>query len=361
MRWHILRTLIWKELLRHLANRGGLMLAALLVVMALLLSVFGKRDNVSGSLVGGVQLCYVDFWKADPWIEYLHSHLPPGWQKRVQFRQVTKLPLQADSLVYPPATGAIQIRPNGRDKDGPRYKVSLWHASVDGGELAPFESWFWKETHHYFQLQAAKSLPAIEEERRQLKGGLDDQSTIATAMVVFALFFVCVYLLPSLTCEERERGVLLAQALSPASPLEILAAKFVVYPLLAVGLAALLSGIYSPAALTRSFYWLALGVAAFGSLGIGLTISSLARTQRTASMGALCYMFVVTLLLYIFQQTHLGALSYLFLEYYCPRVLQAALSGNVFAYHWGNLLGAALLTCGWAVAATVLFRRYGWQ
>jgi len=182
-----------------------------------------------------------------------------------------------------------------------------------------------------------------------------------TALVVFALFFVCVYLLPSLTCEERERGVLLAQALSPASPLEILAAKFLVYPVLAVGLAALLSGIYSPAALTRPFYWLALSVAAFGSLGIGLTISSLARTQRTASMGALCYMFVITLLLYIFQQTHLGALSYLFLEYYGPRILQAALSGTVLPYHWGNLMGAALLACGWAFAATTLFRRCGWQ
>ena len=49
------------------------------------------------------------------------------------------------------------------------------------------------------------------------------------------LFFVCVYLLPSLTCEERERGVLLAQALSPAAPREILAAKFLVLKVLRSG------------------------------------------------------------------------------------------------------------------------------
>jgi hypothetical protein len=361
MRWHILRTLIWKELLRHRANRGGLMLAALLVVAALLLSLFGKRETVGGSLVGGVQRCYVDYWEAGPWIEHLRKHVPPDLRQRVRFRDVLKRSGPDEDLVYPPGSGAIQIRPNGRDENGPRYKVSLWHASADGGELAPFEAWFWRESQNYFQLHAAASVPAIDEEHQQLKGGLDDQSTIATALVVFALFFVCVYLLPSLTCEERERGVLLAQALSPASPLEILAAKFLVYPVLAMGLAVALSGIYSPAALSRSFYWLALGVAAFGSLGIGLTISSLARTQRTASMGALCYMFVVTLLLYIFQQTQLGALSYLFMEYYCPRILQAALSGTVLAYHWGNLIGAAVLACGWAAAAEVLFRRYGWQ
>jgi hypothetical protein len=38
----------------------------------------------------------------------------------------------------------------------------------------------------------------------------------------------------SLTCEERERGILLAQALSPASAREILAAKFLFYPVFAL-------------------------------------------------------------------------------------------------------------------------------
>jgi hypothetical protein len=34
-------------------------------------------------------------------------------------------------------------------------------------------------------------------------------------------------------------------------------------------------------------------------MGIGLTIASLARTQRAASIGALCYLLVVGLLLFI--------------------------------------------------------------
>ena len=38
-------------------------------------------------------------------------------------------------------------------------------------------------------------------------------------------------------CEERERGVLLAQALSPASPLEIFAAKLLFYPAAGIALA----------------------------------------------------------------------------------------------------------------------------
>ena len=81
--------------------------------------------------------------------------------------------------------------------------------------------------------------------RDQGLGGkvLDFRAAIATGMVVFALYFACVYLLPTLNCEERERGVLLAQALSPASPAEILAAKFLFYPV-RHALAATLAAIY---------------------------------------------------------------------------------------------------------------------
>src|SRR5206468_477177 len=132
--------------------------------------------------------------------------------------------------------------------------------------------------------------------------GVDMQSSMTVGLVLFALFFSCVYLLPSLMCEERERGILLAQALSPASPMEILMAKFLFYPTAGITLAALLAGIARPVVLLDVFFWLALVTAALGSLGIGLSIASLARTQRTASMGALSYMLVVALFLFICQQ-----------------------------------------------------------
>jgi ABC-2 family transporter len=374
MRWYILRTLLHKELLRHRANRGGILLGALLVVAAMLLSFAGKRPGSAAGLVGGVQHCYVDYGEDGPWLAHLHSHPPEGWQGRLQFRPLWAVPTVNGVLVYPPGTAAIQVFPNGTDERGPHYRVCFWHPGADAQALAPLEAWFWEESHRYFQAQAAAaldglgtkaraavSLPVIDAQRQSLHGGLDERAAVAAALVLFALFFVCVYLLPSLTCEERERGVLLAQALSPASPQEILGAKFLFYPILGVGLAALLSGIYSPAVLARPIYWLVLVVAACGSLGIGLTIASLARTQRTASMGALCYLLVVTLLLFICQQNQIPGLPYLFLEYHCPRVLHAALAEGTRGVSWGNLLGAAVLAVGWATLAGALFRRWGWQ
>jgi hypothetical protein len=374
MRWYILRTLLHKELLRHLANRGGIALGLLLVVAALLLSFFGKNDGAAAGLVGGVRRCFVDYEENNTWVEHLRQNVPPELKTQIEFRSVPDTFARGATITYPPNSGGIQIRKLDPGPQGPRYKIWMWHPGKDGDALAPFEAWFWKESQRYFaeranakmeeispEVHKSFAMPELETERSELAGGLDPRSAVATSLVLFALFFVCVYLLPSLTCEERERGVLLAQALSPASPLEILAAKFLFYPALGIALAAVLAGIYSPTVLGRPFFWMAIGVAVIGSLGIGLTIASIARTQRTASMTALCYMLAVALLQFICQQNDIPGLPYLALEYHCPRMIHAALSNVHAPYLWGHLAGATVLATFWTLLAARLFRRYGWQ
>jgi hypothetical protein len=370
LRWRILRTLLVKEALRHLANRGGIALALLLVVAALLLSMFRKGESSTQSLTASVQHCFIDYWEDSPWLQHLRRHVPAELRSQIQFRPARNAPTQNGIIVYPAGSGAIQIRSDGQTESGLRCKVWIWQPA-DGSGMAPFKEWFWRETAQYNQQRAysaaepgkraALAVPELIEEQSTLEGGLDSRSGIATALVLFALFFVCVYLLPSLTCEERERGILLAQALSPASPFEILTAKLLFYPVLGVALASLIAGITNPAILGRPFFWLGLIAAAVGSLGIGLTIASVAKTQRAASMGALCYMLVVALLLFICQQNNIPGLSYIALEYHCPRVLHAAFSNAIYWYHWGNLAGAYILALLWVLIATFMFRRWGWQ
>jgi hypothetical protein len=366
LRWHILRTLLHKEVLRHLANRGGLVLVLLLIVAAMLLSFFGGDGGpVGGGLSPGVQRCYVDYWQDGPFVAHLRRNVPADLAEHVRFRPLSQAPTDSrGTIVYAQRTGAIQLRPAGPSGG---YRAVFWAPGNDGSALARFEAWFWKESLHFHQQQVARhDLDAevagpVESEHATLKGGLDPRSGIATSLVMFGLFFVCVYLLPSLTCEERERGVLLAQALSPASPAEILAAKFLFYPVLGLGLAAALAGTYRPAVLAQPFFWLSLLAAAAGSMGVGLTIASLARTQRAASMGALCYMLAVALLLFICQQNGVPGLPYLALEYHCPRILHAALTDSLLWYHWAHLAAAAGLAAVWVGLAAVLFRRRGWQ
>jgi hypothetical protein len=374
MRWSILRTLLFKEWLRFLANRGGLSLILLLVVASMLLSFFGNHDGSPANVSIGIQHCYVDYAKDGPLIRHLRDHVPPELKSQLTIRPLAQSVIDGKGTVgYAQATGAIQIRPHPDEPDGPGFMIWFWHPGEDGSTLAPFEAWLWREILAYFrQAQsapaqseaervAAQKLPPIVVKRSALSGGLDERSGLATALVMFALFFVCVYLQSSLTCEERERGVLLAQALSPASAAEILAAKFLFYPVIALALALVAAGTYKPAVLGEPFFWLSLLVSVCGSMGVGLTISSLAKTQRTASIGAMCYMMSVALILFICQQNDIPLLPYLSLEYYGPRLIHAALTGSVQGYHWWNLAGATLLTCVWIVVATRLFRKYGWQ
>ncbi len=376
MRWYILRTLLYKEWLRLLANRGGVSLLLLLVVASLLLSFFGNRDGATANVSIGIQHCYVDYAQDGPLVQHLKKHVPPELLGHLTIRPLDRSVIDGKGTVgYPQATGAIQLRPHPDEPDGPGFLVWFWHPGEDGSSLATYEAWLWRETLAFYrdaQADPTRSpteagrlntgkLPPIVVQRSGLKGGLDERSGLATALVLFSLFFVCVYLQSSLTCEERERGVLLAQALSPASPAEILAAKFLFYPVIALALALVAAGTYKPAVLGQGFFWLSLLTSIFGSMSVGLTVSSLAKTQRTASIGAMCYMMSVALILFICQQNNIPLLPYLSLEYYGPRLIHAALTNSVQAYHWGNLAGALFLTCGWTVLATRLFRRYGWQ
>jgi hypothetical protein len=373
MRWYILRTLLKKEFERHRANSGGIIMAGLLVVASLLLSVFGKTDVKTGNLGGGVERCIVDYWEPEPgpFVKYLQENVPLDLKDHLEFRWARKAPTTEDeNIVYSPGVGAIQIRPARHPTHPMDYLILFWYPGDDANVMAPYEAWFWESTQYYTQekikliptgFRSAMQVPTFETDEQSLHNHIDARAGIVTALVIFAMFFVCVYLLPSMTCEEHERGVLLAQALSPAEPREIMAAKFLFYPVIALALAGMIIAAYRPRALGDGFLWLALAVSAAGSLGIGLTIASLARTQRTASLGAMCYLFVIALLQFVCQQTNLPFLNYLTLEYHCPRMIHAVLTNHRYWYHTWNLICAMWLAAIWAFVATRLFRARGWQ
>jgi hypothetical protein len=408
MRWYILKTLLHKEALRHASNRGGLLLAALLVTASLVMAAFNPIGDTSATLMGGVHHCYVDdVYGMEPgWSQHLKDSVPADLKNRLVFRTRRAKLAPNELIVYPTGAGAIQVvresEPEGAQPA--TYAVRIWHPGGDRVGMTSYEEWFWRESYRYFhnkaraELQAkgvdvasrfplpdidkdnlwqnrllsqqlcqrivelGGSAPELQWQESTLKGSaLDMRAAIATALVMFALFFTCVYLMPSLTCEERERGLLLAQALSPARVREILAAKFFFYPAFGIFLATILAGIHNPAVLVRPFFWLCLISLALGSLGIGMSIASFARTQRSASLGALCYMLVVTVVLLVCQQNNIGYLPYLAIEFHAPQVLHATLTDQVHSDHWFNLLGCFGLAVGWVLTAGFLFGKRGWQ
>jgi hypothetical protein len=392
MRTSILRALLVKEARRHVANRGGIALCLLLMVAALLLSVFnpgaGAGGTGGGSLVDGVHRCLVQYDRDTPLVDYLKNHVPADLRPHVSFERVNGDTV--DGLVnFPPGTGAVRLRatPTGT-------KVDVWHPPGHPAAMAPYEAsrrltaagvapgrltprdpaddsdlWAVRDGLTRLGVEYARlagtdgtPLPAVEIRRQGLGAKeLDLRSAISTGMVVFALYFFCVYLLPTMTCEERERGVLLAQALSPASPAEILAAKFLFYPVLGGALAATLAGIYKPEVLGTLFFWLAILSVGCGFLGIGMTVATLAKTQRAAFMGSMCYLMSVALILFICSQNGIPLIPYFAIEFHGPRVIHAAMTGEVAWFHWLNLAAAGGLGAAWMAVAGWLFRRRGWQ
>lgn len=411
MRWRILKTLLHKEALRHATNRGGLALAGLLITASLLLATLNPAadEDKPAMLVGGVHHCIVWFDDDSDWVRHLQDHVPPGLKPNILFYRIDSQIGLDQHIRYETGTGGIEIRTMPAIEGRPKYRVNVRYPQGDRAGMAVYENWFWRETHRYFHARASEELqssgvkveawfpppildddmwahrqayhdlsdkyvalsspqgehsaiPLLEMKERAVVGGaLNMRAAIATALVLFSLCFTCIYLMPSLTCEERERGLLLAQALSPATAWEILGAKFLFYPAFGILLATLLAGIHNSAVLARPFFWLTLGTLAVGTLGIGMTIACLAKTQRAASLAALCYMLAVALVLLICQQRNWTRLPQLSLEYHAPHLLHATLTNQLVPEHAWNLAAAAALAIAWALLAVILFRRRGWQ
>ena len=89
--------------------------------------------------------------------------------------------------------------------------------------------------------------------------------------------------------------------------------------------------------------------------------AALAKTQRAAFLGGMCYLLSVSMVLLICATNNIPVLSNLAVEYHGPRILHAAMSQTVDHTHWLHLIAALVLACLWMVAAGWVFRRRGWQ
>src|SRR5262249_53277145 len=151
MRWYIIRTLLWKEVQRQRANRGGLALACLLIVAALLLNFFSKI-GVQATGLSGFNACYIDCLREGAWVQHLRDHVPADLAGKVVFRNISQLGGEG-RLVYPPGCGAIQMRLIQGENGRVERRICMWTPA--GESLAAFEAWFWRESARFFQQQAA--------------------------------------------------------------------------------------------------------------------------------------------------------------------------------------------------------------
>jgi hypothetical protein len=289
--------------------------------------------------------------------------------------------------------------------EGDRWTVWFWFPGNDSSILVPFETWFWRTSRQFFHEQAVAAAPpenreAIEklvpppisgdpaelwrELNRQYRDRLLALAPNATAipelaversslhavelpralgvaLVLFAIFFVGVCLLPSLTCEEREKGTLLAQTLSPTTAGEIVAAKMLVFVPLAAGLGFVIGGLIQTAVWRDALFAAVMIVASFGAVGLGLMIALIAPSQRAASLAAMGYAFSIALVVFAAQRAGITVICQAALEYHVPPLVLAAFDGNPTVAHWRALGLSATLAAAWMAAAALVAHWRGWR
>jgi hypothetical protein len=342
VRWPIVRTLLAKEVARLAGHRGALALIGLLAAAALLLRAAGPP---------AVDTCWIDYWEDGPWIRGLRASLPPELRRLVRFRPVADAPVDgAGILQYGLTEGAIQLRPLPPAADRPRVKVWVWYPGDDPAALAAVEDWFWRAARE------GTAAPELVVERSPLRG-LDVRRAAAAGLVLFAVFFVCVCMLPAVACEEKERGTWAAQTLTPATAADAVAAKALCYVPTAAALAIVLAGLARPAVWAEPFFWPAVAVAAVGAFGLGITIAALAPTQRAAGIGALGYAVAAAVVVAACRRLGVSVVPALMLEAHVPANVFAAVAGDVLPGQWRDLAVTAGLAAAWVVTGTALVCR----
>lgn len=363
IRFEMLRTLVWKEWLRMCKNVPAIMLLGLLVALALLIATSRPRGRA------GPPPCLLVYWQDGPWIEYLRSAIPRDLPIRVVSQ--SELRRVDNDIRYPRGTHAIELRPTR--KGGAPAEIWYRHAGSDPNVLWPHTRWFWSATLQHFGnvpefLEGTRRIGS-----RQVAVGIDSlesvtvsellqTETMGTLLLFFILFFTCCHMLVSTTSQERERGTLLAIALSPATLVEMLAAKVLFHLSLGLSLSTITVAVLRASTLLEPLFWLSMFFGAFGFISIGICVSALARTQATAGLITLSYMLGVGLVFYLSQEfSAFVVLQRSLLESYFFPLLFVTLKYRIGFVIPGDLAWLAGLSTVWLVAAAWLFQTRGWR
>jgi ABC-type transport system involved in cytochrome c biogenesis permease component len=362
----MLSTLVGKEWGRLAKNIPALMLLGMIVALSLLLATSQAKS------ARPLDPCWIVFWEEGAWLDFLKARLPND--SPVRLMSYAEAPKRGDEVRYPAGVHSIQVRPSLRGPDGVEHpQVWYLYSGSDRNVLWPYTQWFWSNScEHLGQTEqfVQRVLPI-----RGRSGSLGSRNlreasvaelvaieTVGSLLLFFGLFFTCCHLLVSSTSQERERGTLLALALTPARLRELFCAKVMFHLLLALVLSAVVTCVLRPGALLQPVHWATLVVAALGYIAVGVAISSLVRTQATAGLLTLSYMLFVGVMFYLAQEyTAVSFAQRLMFEQYFFTLayinLKFPVGLNIPSSFWWL---AAISAC-WLTAASYLFTSRGWR
>jgi|GEM_PF-4606586 len=351
LRPRILRTLLYKEVLRYRYNWGLLVVVFALIALAALVSLGGENEMLTGQVPAGERKLRVVCPTDSPWGEYLRQHLPPGDELQVDFR--TRLPASSRNLL------AVELFAPGEAPAGEppvtAHTVRFWHRDADASNLLVCQDWIERESAKYLGRQ-----PAIEMQRTKVRSNKGEiVPLVITGLVAFALYLPAFNLFITSTGEEREKKQLLALLLSPVRPLEMVVSKAIFYAAGSLFVSLTVVALYKPALVIDPRLVLAVLFGSVGYVAIGTVLISYIRRQTTISTVSMLYLMGVGAVVSLAKVLPIfNLLRFLLIENYLYLLLQLVLTGEPPArHHYGELAGLAVVVTGWMIVAVVVFAR----
>ena len=366
VRWPILRTLLGKEWLRLRKQPMALMLLGLLTAISILIATSGPQLQRTGT-ASRLPTCWIVYDSSDEWIEHLRQNIPESPPIRIV--PIEKMPQQEGAIVYPSGDCGIELISQQRR----RPRVIFRYPGPQPNVMWPHAQWFWGTTAAYLGdsqgldqvvLPVGRGSPqsAADMLKQTSLSDLMTLEMIGSLLLFGVQFFCCAHLLISFTAQERERGTLLAMALTPASIPEILLAKCLFHGGLSLAMSGVIIGILKPTALAQPLLWGTLIVSAMGFLSVGILVATFARTQATAALLTLCYMLGVALVFHLSKGwASFSMIRELMFEHRGFLLVHSSLRTGGGPLDLIRLGWLATVVLGWVTAATALFQHRGWR
>ena len=369
MNSRVIAALATKEARRYWHNRPALVLAALLVLVASLIAM-------ARGLADETPMAYVLYWDADdPFLKHLKQNVPPEldvvFGYSLDFRNaqgIISYPYTSRSFV------SLQLRPGNlaltrtiwgpdwvpEDRANPRYGLLISHGPGKLATTVAFRAWVVREFGHFHS-----SVPFMLEKTVEFRTGggppvVEATERILTGLVLGAVYLICFHLHIILASEERERRTTLALALTPATVWDILAAKMLFYVPTALALVAVVLVLNAPGALFMPTVWLGIAAGCVGFVSVGLTLTSVTRTQSAAGLTALGYFMFVGISMYLATIIPVfSALTAVMVDYHLVQIVLRGVDGST--PRLTNLVPLFMLSAAWSWVGVRLFVRQGWK
>ena len=303
LRLYILRTLVWKDVLRLVRNGPALMLLGLMVILALLAGASGLIEEEQQEALPSASrsAAWIVYQEDGKWVDFLRRRVPD--ELDIQFFDAEDLGEEP----YPSTVCVIELNGIAFDsgRGQMREQVRYRYPGSDPSVLWPVARWFLSISLEYFgevpqlfeTIQPLAPPTRSEETRAALESvsiaDILSLPLIGTALLTTIQFFAACGLLVSLTAQERERGMLRALLLSPATYFELILAKAVVHGGLAFGVSALAMALLLPEALGSLLFWSTLLASTTGYFAVGLLICSFAKNQAAPNLLSFAYLLLI--------------------------------------------------------------------